>query len=247
MFITSAVVIKDSAASANPLLMRLHNSIIACLFLGISAKTGGGTSRWWCWWRRERCRAWGKSSQTNELEWEYLFQMTLKCELPPFCGLTVKCVDVWNDNACETSVFINITSHPPWGTRGEAFSLTNNLCSSSGPYSAFCLSLPLGTSWKFSSGFTRDLGLLLFGLRLLPLLFRRYRFPLFNIRASPAGAGAVVRSLHFAGHRGPWQKTKQGLQVMWARQSKFPLLGEAIKIIWCQTACRCHLSKMGRF
>lgn len=71
------------------------------------------------------------------------------------------------------------------------------------PWDVSCV--PLGTSWKLRSSFTGDFGLLLFGLGLLPLLFCRYRFPLFDIRAAPTGAGAVVWSLHFTRHRAPWK------------------------------------------
>lgn len=58
--------------------MRLHNSVIACLFLGISAKTGGGKC-WWCWrWRREESALEHEADLLKQtgLEWEYLFQMT---------------------------------------------------------------------------------------------------------------------------------------------------------------------------
>lgn len=72
-----------------------------------------------------------------------------------------------------------------------------------------CCGLPLSTGWKFSSGFTGDLSLLLFGLCWLSLLFWRRRFSLFDVRASPAGAGAVVRSLHFTGHRGPCKSQRK--------------------------------------
>lgn len=101
--------------------------------------------------------------------------------------------------------------------------------------------LPLGTSWKFSSSFTRDLGLLLFGLCLLSLLLRRYRLPLFDIRASPAGAGAVVRSLHFAGHRGPWGKVNGWLKTVWGPGcSPVP---SSPQIHWGLRQAWCHKSK----
>lgn len=73
--------------------------------------------------------------------------------------------------------------------------------------------LPLGTRRQFSSGFTRDLCLLLFGLRLLALLLGRYRrLTLLDVRAATAGAGAVVRSLHFTGHCGALHEEEKDTQ-----------------------------------
>lgn len=65
--------------------------------------------------------------------------------------------------------------------------------------------LPFGTGGQLGSGLAGDLGLLLLGLGLVPLLRARLlgwrRLPLLSVRAPAAGVGTVVRPrLHLAGH-----------------------------------------------
>lgn len=76
------------------------------------------------------------------------------------------------------------------------------------------LDLPLGTGGEFGRSLAGNLGLLLLGLRLVPLLLRRYRLSLLDIRAAPACTGTVVWPLDLAGHPGPvarrWKRSREG-------------------------------------